>query len=190
MKGEVLAKRRWLVLVREAVFVMALTLLSGCYDLNLDTVPKWCDQIGGANLEEKYRPFWAISFAVSTDADAIRDDFVALMNKLHMGKVENRSPRMAWREGPVFHLINLSTLMQIEPSEIIEKWRDGIEKAKTNSLTDNADVCLYGTVVSLFDSMKIHSIEIDVLGQDKGDKITTIETERAARAAKAKMKPL
>lgn len=185
-----MAKRRWSALVNATVFLMAMTLLAGCYDFKIDTVPKWCDQIGGVNLEEKYRPFWAVFFAVSTDADAIRDDFVAFMNTAHMDKVENRSPRMAWREGPIFHLINLSTLMQIEPSEIIEKWREGIEKAKTYSHTDKADVCLYGTVVSLFDSMKIHSVEIDILGQDKGDHVTTIETERAARAEKAQMKPL
>jgi hypothetical protein len=190
MRWQFTAKLCWSTLVSWILFAMATTLLVGCYQLKIDTVPKWCDQIGGTNLKEKYLPFWAVFFAVSFHEDAIRDDFVAMMNEAHMQKVEHRSPRMAWREGLVFHLINLSTLMVIEPGEIVEKWRDGIEKAKTHSHTEEADACLYGTVVSLFDSMKIHSIEIDVLGQDKGDQVTTIETERAARAAKAKVKLL
>ena len=150
----------------------------------------WCDQLAGTNLEGKYRPFWAVFVGTSIDAEAIRDDFVAMINEAQMQKVEHRAPRMAWREGTAFHLINLSTLMVIEPGEVIEKWRDGIEKAKTYSHTIKADACLYGSVVSLFDSMNIHSIEIDVLGREKGDKITAIETERAARAAKAGVKPI
>lgn len=190
MNGGILAKRRCPALVSAAVFVMATTLLVGCYQIKIDTVPMWCDQLAGTNLEEKYRPFWAVFVGTSIDAEAIRDDFVAMINKAQMQKVEHRSPRMAWREGTAFHLINLSSLMVIEPGEIIGAWRDGIEKAKTYSHTDKADACLYGAVVSLFDSMIIHSMESDVLGRYKGEQITTIETERAARSAKAGVKPI
>jgi hypothetical protein len=179
-----------MTIVRRILFAMTTTLLVGCYDLKIDTLPKWCEQLAGTNLGEKYRPAWAVFVGTSIDADAIRDDFVAFMNKAHLAQVDHRAPRMAWRDGPVFHLINPSTLMQIEPSEVIENWRDGVEKAKTDAHTDKVDACLYGTVVSLFDSMKIHSIEIDVPGQDEGDQVATIETERAARMAKVNMKPL
>ena len=123
MNGGILEKCRWPALVSAAVFMMVTTLLVGCYQFKIDTVPMWCDQLAGTNLEEKYRPFWAVFVGTSIDADAIRDDFVTLMNKAHMQKVENRSPRMAWREGEVFHLINLSTLMVVEPNEVIEQWR-------------------------------------------------------------------
>jgi len=190
MSGQFWAKLRWSTVVSGTLFALATTLLVGCYQFKIDTVPMWCDQLAGTNLEGKYRPFWAVFVGTSIDAEAIRDDFVAMINEAQMQKVEHRMPRMAWREGTAFHLINLSTLMVIEPGEVIGGWRDGIEKAKSYSHTDKADACLYGTVVSLFDSMNIHSIEIDVLGRNKGDQITTIETERAVRAAKAGVKPI
>jgi hypothetical protein len=186
MRGQFMAKLPWPTVVSGTLLAMTMTLLVGCYQLKIDTVPKWCDQLAGTNLEGKYRPFWAVFVATSIDAEAIR----AMMNEAHMQKVERRAPRMAWRVGTAFHLINFSTLMVIEPGEVIGGWRDGIEKAKTYSHTDKADACLYGAVVSLFDSMNIHSTEIDALGRDKGDQITTIETERVARSAKAGVKPI
>ena len=177
-------------LVSGTLCALAITSLVACYQFQIDTLQKWCDQLSVTNLEGKYRPFWAVFFETSIDAEAIRDDFVAILNGAHMQKVEHRSPRMAWREGTAFHLINLSTLLVIQHHDLIVEWRDGIEKAKTYSYTDKTDVCLYGTVVSLFDSVSIHSIELDDRGRDKKDQITTIETDRAARSAKVGKKPI
>ena len=64
---------------------------SACYHLTLDTVPRWCDQIAGVNLEKKYMPFWAAFFSVSTNAEGIRDNYVKILNELYMEKIQNRA---------------------------------------------------------------------------------------------------
>lgn len=160
---------------------LAAVLTTGCANHRVDTWPKWCEQITGVNLEEKYRPAWAVIFSVSFDADAIRDDFVRAMDKLHLEKVQHRSPRMTWREGTELHLINLSTLLDIEPEEIIEEWRREIDADKAGKNTDRASRCLFGTITSLFDSLHIHSITLDVRGRDKRDDVTVIPMNRKAR---------
>lgn len=172
--------RRW-PLVPVLILVL-ITSVTGCYDFKIDNFPEWCGQTSDATLEDKYRPFWAVIFAVSTDADAIRDDFTDFVNKSLREKVENRSPQMAWREGTSFHLINPSALMVAEPEPIINEWRDGIEQAKTHSHRDKHKACLYGTAASLFDSMNIHTIELDPLGRQTADTVTIIQTDRALRA--------
>lgn len=67
----------------------------GCAEHKVDTVEEWCEQINGVDLDGKYRPFWAVIFGVSFDADAIRDEYTEMLNKLHLEKVENRAPKMA-----------------------------------------------------------------------------------------------
>ena len=60
----------------------------GCAEHKVDTVEEWCEQISGVDLEAEYRPFWAIIFSVSFDADSIRDEYTEMLNKLHLEKVE------------------------------------------------------------------------------------------------------
>ena len=76
---------------------------------------------------------------MSFDGDAIRDDFVKFLNDSHMQKVQGRIPRMAWREGTDLHLVNLSSLMVVEPEQIIGAWKRGIEASKTFAKQDPRD---------------------------------------------------
>jgi hypothetical protein len=155
--------------------------LSACSDHRVDTFLEWCEQITGVDLEEKYWPFWAVLFSVSFDPDAIRDDYVKFLNESHMEAVEHRAPKMAWRDGTELHLVNLSSLLVIEPEKIIDEWRRGLEAANRYEHDNNADTCLYGTVVSMFDSLHIHSMESDSLGINWTDDVTVVPTERKER---------
>ncbi len=170
-----------------AALALVATLLNGCANHRVDTVPEWCEQITNVNLQEKYQPFWAVIFSVSIEADAIRDHYVAFLNDTYMEKVQKRSPRMAWREGTQLHLINLSTLLVLDPSEFIAEWRKGIEADNANAIKDRGGRCLYGTLTSLFDSLHIHSIELDALGREEKDEITVLSTEREARLGKRRL---
>ena len=123
-------------------------------------------------------------FSVSFDGDAIRNDFTAFLNKTHLEKVQNRAPKMAWRDGTELHLVNLSSLLVIEPKKVIEEWRQGIELDKEHKHTDPANICLYGTITSLSDSLHIHSMESDALGLKWTDKVTVIRTDREKRLGK------
>jgi hypothetical protein len=134
--------------------------------------------------------FWTPFFSVSFDGDAIRDDYVKFMNDAHLEKVQNRAPKMAWREGVELHLINLSSLLVIEPEEVIRGWRTGIETARQGKSANRADTCGYGTIVSLFDNLHIHSWKSDGLGIKWTESITVIPTDRKAMFEKSRRKPL
>lgn len=150
----------------------------GCSEHKVDTVKECCEQISGVDLAAKYRPFWAVIFGVSFDKDSIRDEYTEILNKLHLEKVENRAPKMAWREGADLHLVNLSSLMAVEPETIIDEWRHGIELSKHIKEKDTVRKCLYGTLTSLFDNLHIHTFEPDILGKNWTEKITVIPTDR------------
>ena len=57
------------------LLVAVVSILVSCYTYKVDTVPKWCEQNAGVDLEKKHGPWWAAIFAVSFDGDAIRDDY-------------------------------------------------------------------------------------------------------------------
>ena len=164
-----------------SVTLLSLLILTGCSEHKVDTFSEWCEQISGVDLKKKYEPFWSVIFSVSFDGDAIRDDFVTFMNDLHMKKIENRAPKIAWREGTTLHLVNLSSFLMIDPEETISRWREGIEASKRYELEDRSEKCLYGTITSMFDFFYIHSMENDALGKNWTDDITKIPTERRER---------
>ncbi len=157
--------------------------LGACSEHKVDTFPEWCEQITGVDLAEEHRPWWAVIFTISYDGDAIRDDYVAHMNSLHMEKVQNRAPRMVWRENTNLHIVNLSSFLEIEPEKFIAQWRDAIEMAKT----DHAGICVLGTVTSMFDNLYIHSMTPDALGVEWKDSVTTIPTEREVRLGEKRL---
>jgi hypothetical protein len=170
------------------IFVVVVAFINfGCAEHKVDTAQEWCEQIGGEDLDEKYRPFWAVIFRVSFDGDAIRDDFTEILNKLHLEKVNNRAPKMAWREGTELHLVNLSSLMVVKPETIIEEWRNGIELSKQYKHTKPANNCLYGSLTSLFDSLHIYTMDSDVFGKEWTEKITVIPTDREKRLGKERL---
>jgi len=168
--------------------ILASLLLTGCYNYDVDTLEKHCERLllleKGRDQLEVHTPFWAVFPSISFHPNAIRDDFVAVINKTHLEKVENRIDKMAWRDGYEFHLVNLSSLMVVKPEEVIEQWKMNIEKANNHALKDPAEKCLYQTVADYFDVMKIHSMESDVLGIKWTDHVTDIPTDRQARFKK------
>ncbi len=121
--------------------------------------------------------------------DAVRDDFVKFLNDAHMEKVQNRAPRMAWREGTELHLVNLSSLLVVEPEEIIGGWRQGVENAKAGQSGVGAETCGFRIVANLFDNLHIHSLKSDGLGIKWTETITVIPTDRKTRFAKLGMTP-
>lgn len=167
--------------MKSTILLVLALLLTACSEHRVDTFSEWCEQIVGVDLEDKYAPFWAVFFSVSFDGDAIREDYAQFLNDSHLEKVQNRAPRMAWREGTELHLVNLSSLMMVEPETIIAEWRNGVETAKRYEHDNDADTCLYGTVTSMFDGLHIHSMESDSLGQQWTDKVIVIPTERMER---------
>ena len=173
--------------MKKVLLVIIVMLVMGCAEHKVDTFPEWCEQTAGVNLEKKYRPFWAMFFSVSFNGDAIRDDFTAFLNKTHLEKVQNRPQKMAWREGTQLHLVNLSSFLVIKPEKVIEEWKQGIERDNEHKDTDPANICLYGTITSLFDSLHIHSMESDALGRKWTDKVTVIKTDRERRLGKNRL---
>jgi hypothetical protein len=163
------------------LFLVLVTLQLGCSEHKVDTFPKWCEQITGVDIQKKYAPFWAVFPGISFHGDAIRDSYTEFLNKSHLEKVQNQAPKMAWREGAQLHLVNLSSFLVIEPEKVIDEWRKGIELDKEHKLKDPADVCLYGTLTSMFDALHIHSMKADASGSKWTDSVTVISTDRDKR---------
>lgn len=155
--------------------------LGACSEHHVDTVAKWCEHISGVDLKEKYQSSWTIAFAVNFDGDAIRDDFVKMLDEKHLAKVENIAPRMAWWEGTELHIANLSNFLAIEPRAFIDQWRDDIERSVRFEHENPDDACFYGTVQSMFDNVHIHSKEADSSASNGIDKVTVIDTGRRQR---------
>lgn len=170
----------------QTVLLVCVLAATGCYTHKIDTFEKWCEKATGVNIERKYSPFWAVFFGVSLNDDATRDDFVRFLNATYMEKVEHRAPRMVWREGTDLHVVNLSSLMVIEPEKIISAWTRGIEASIKGSHKDPADICLYGVVVTFFETMTIHSMTTDALGVRWNDNITVIPISPLERVQRMK----
>ena len=163
------------------LLTLALALTAGCAEHKVDTFAEWCEQIAGVNIQKKYTPFWAVTFGVSFDGNAIRDSYAEFLNKSHLRAVQNRTSRMAWREGTQLHLVNISSFLEIEPKQVIDEWRVGIDTDKAGKHRKQPEICLYGTLTSMFDSLHIHSMTSDSLGSKWTDSVTVIATDREKR---------
>ena len=91
-----------------SIIVILALMTGGCSKHVVNDLPKWCDYLTGLDLEEKYKPFWALSFSVQFDEDAVRGDYVDWLNETLLEQVDNRAQRMAWREDMELHMINIS----------------------------------------------------------------------------------
>jgi hypothetical protein len=69
----------------------------------------------------------------------------------------------------------------IEPEKIIDEWKRRIELAKEYKHSRSADICLSGTITSIFDNLHIHAMELDALAVKWTDNITVIPSDRAKR---------
>lgn len=160
--------------------IISFGMLISCSTHEVDNVQKWCEQISGEDLADKYQPFWAILFAVKFNGEAIRDDYVRILNTSYLEKVEGRTKRMAWREGTEFHVINLSSFFEVNPEVFIEQWRTGVEMSKQFKYADQMARCQFGTLTSAFDSLHIHSMTYDPPNKKWTDNVTVIPTDRNA----------
>ncbi len=116
---------------------------------------------------------------VHFDGDAIRADFAATLNAASLESVQHRAKRMAWVEGVDLHVVNVGSLNEIDPEKVISDWRSQIESYSAPNPPQN-DRCVMGSVVSLFDRIRIHTWVWDTLGQNViRDDVTTIETRRS-----------
>jgi hypothetical protein len=173
--------------MKKILLTLSIILFSGCTEHRVDTFKEWCEQINGVKLQDAHSKSWTVIFSVSYKGDEIRDDFTKFLNESYLQKVQNRSKRMAWREGANLHLIGLSSLMGIEADEEVSMWKEKINLAKEFKSIDKGDTCLFGTVTSMFDSLTIHSMEYDGLGINWKDNVTNIDTERNKFIGKNKL---
>jgi hypothetical protein len=163
------------------LLILSLVFIAGCAEHKVDTFAEWCEQITGVDLQKKYTPFWAVSLGVSFDGEAIRDSYAEFLNKSHLHAVQNRTPRMAWREGTALHLINISSFLEVEAKQTIDEWRNGIDADKAGKLRKQPERCIFGTLTSMFDSLHIHSMTSDSIGSNWTDSVTVVRTDREKR---------
>jgi len=178
--------------------ILVLILLSffiGCSNHEVDTVEEWCEQISGVDLLKKYKPFWAIISSVTFNRDAVRDNYVEIINNDLLEIVDNRAEVMAWSKDTDLHIVNPSYLVfhpSLDIGEVfISEWRKGIEQAKQGVAEGYGvqypllfpqnieDGCSFWITYSKFDRVYIHTLEWDLLKMNLiDDKITVIDTER------------
>ena len=152
-----------------------LLLVVGCSELKVDTFQKWCELISGEDLKGKYAKFWVLKSSVSIDKERVRDDFIVFLNRSMLKKVQYKVHQMAWKKDNELHIVNLSGLLEIEPEVMIDKWQNGIKLALQKKHTDFADICIYGTVIRLFEILYIHTMKFDDTGSVIDDVVTPIQ---------------
>ena len=150
-------------------------LLVGCSEIKVDTFQKWCELISGEDLKGKYAKFWVIKLSVSIDKERIRDDFIIFLNRSMLKKVQYKVHRMAWIKDNELHIVNLSSQLKIKPEVMVDKWQNGIKLALQKKHTDFADICIYETVIRLFDILYIHTMKFDNTGSAIEDVVTPIQ---------------
>jgi len=152
-------------------------LLAGCSEIKVDTFQKWCELISGEDLKERYAKIWVIKLSVSIEEDKIRDDFILFLNRSLLKKVKYKVPQMVWKKENELHIVNLSSIQNIEPEIMIEKWEHGLNLAFQKKHTDLVDICIYETVTRLFDILIIHTMTFDNKGRVIKDVVTPIQPD-------------
>jgi hypothetical protein len=157
--------------------ILALALL-GCSKHEIDTFEKYCEGVVGVDLQKKYEPFWSAAFSISCKADAVRDDYVRIVNEMYMKDVAGRTKRMLWRNRSTLHLTNPSSFFQLDPKAFIEEWRSGIQRSLRSKPENDPDKCLFGTAAQLFDELEIHTLTSKVGLVLDTDTVTSLPTNR------------
>jgi len=162
---------------RGSILLLATVLISACSTHKVDTADEWCEQLQGIDLMAKHSPFWAVFPGIQFDGNAIRADFAKKLNDVSLDSVQHRADRMVWAEGTDLHVVNVASLNEIDPQEVISQWRTLIESSST--LPTQKDPCVARSLLSLYDRVLIHTWVWDNLGQIViRDDVTTIETNR------------
>ena len=152
-------------------------LIAGCSEIKVDSFQKWCELISGEDLKDKYAKPWLIKISVSIDEDRIRDDFVSFLNRSLLNKVQYKVPEMAWMKADELHIVNLSSIQNIAPEIMIDKWEKGLKSALQKKHTVFSDICIYETVTRLFSILYIHNIKYDENGSVLKDDVIPILSE-------------
>ena len=139
-------------------------LVAGCSEIKVDNFQKWCELISGEDLKDKYAKSWVLKISLAIDENAIRDDFVSFLNRTLLKKAQYKAPEMAWKKDDELHLVNLSSIQNIAPEIMIDKWKKGIKLALQKKHTDFSDICIYETVTRLFSILYIHNMKFDENG--------------------------
>lgn len=127
----------------------------------------------------KHSPFWAVFPGIQFDGNAIRADFAKKLNDVSLDSVQHRTDRMVWAEGTDLHVVNVASLNEVEPQEVISEWRALIASYGGPKPPAPKDSCVAGSLVSLYDRVLIHTWVWDNLGlKVTRDDVTTIETNR------------
>ena len=151
--------------------------IAGCSEIKVDSYQKWCELITGEDLKDKYAKPWVIKVSISVDEDRIREDFVSFLNRTLLNKVRYKVPKMAWMTPDELHIVNLSSIHNIAPEIMIDKWEKGLKSALQEKHTDFSDICIYETVTRLFSILYIHTINYDENGSVLEDDVTSIQAK-------------
>ncbi len=169
------------------LLVLMLTILAihGCSHHEIDTWEKWCEKMSGVDLEKKYNK-WGF-FAVSYNANAIRNDFTKKFNDIVVSdigikylagakpdsKVIQELSRLrmigVWSEGYTLHIAN-SLLIKDDKlginefNEFVTKFKYYLDIKSIRDRLDDFQYCLFGTINSFFDTVVLH-------GPDENDRI-------------------
>ena len=160
--------------VLQFIGILAL-LVGGCSEIKVDNFQKWCELISGEDLRDKYAKSWVLKISISVDEDRIRDDFISFLNRSLLKKVQYKVPEMAWMKADELHIVNLSSIQNIAPEIMIDKWEKGLKLALQKKHTDFSDICIYETVTRLFSILYIHNIKFDDNGSVLEDDVTPIQ---------------
>ena len=161
---------------RVLLFIGILALLiGGCSEIKVDNFQKWCELISDEDLRDKYTKSWVLKISISVDEDRIRDDFISFLNRSLLKKVQYKVPEMAWIKADELHIVNLSSIQNIAPEIMIDKWEKGLKLALQKKHTDFRDICIYETVTRLFSILYIHNIKFDDNGSVLEDDVTPIQ---------------
>jgi len=172
------------MVLRYGVVSIVFLLCLGCSMYEINSVARWCEWILDENAPENHSPFWAVLPGWRYDADAIRADYVKILNDTYMEKVANRADRMVYAEGTDLHIVNLAVLMQMDPTEFVEGWSVPIESAKKGELDLESDpgLCVFNVGANFFDRILIHYTDLRGLERPVDEDISIIDTQRAERA--------
>jgi len=166
------------VFFRILIFLFFLTTFVGCSTYEVDSFGKWLF----------FDPEDHSSYRINREA--IRSSLADFLNQAQLkivgqGDIEagrKRIGRMTLREGKHLYLENLSTLMVIEPTEMINNFRKGLEDAFNDNLKkDPKDIysCVYICILVMFEDVTINSGKNpDGMGIKWVDTKTVIPTKR------------
>lgn len=181
-------------LVARMCFILVALILAGCGSHEIDSLEKWCEPTMGIDRTKKYNPWGLPFFVFSINENAVRDDFVKILDRVAVKasfdneEIEenefrnilgdkHKIPRLVWRVELALHHINLYPFRH-KGKDFIEFWEQGLNKEKEYNHADPESQCIYGAAGTFFDSVNLHTAHLDKENVILEDIITVIPTGR------------